>query len=91
MSDSERFWFYTLGNAQTGCVEWRGRTNGRYGLFTLVDRNILAHRYAYDEQVGPIPEGLEVDHLCDVKRCVRPDHLEPVTPAENKRRAAAAR
>ena len=49
-----------------------------------------AHRAAYALDVGPIPEGLTIDHLCRVRHCVRPDHLEPVTQAENTRRAALA-
>jgi hypothetical protein len=42
-----------------------------------------AHRWSYEHFVGPIPEGLHIDHLCRVRRCVNPDHLEPVTPKEN--------
>lgn len=44
------------------------------------------HRVMYEEIVGPIPEGLEIDHLCRIRCCVNPDHLEPVTHAENMRR-----
>lgn len=47
-----------------------------------------AHRYAYVSAVGYIPDGLVLDHLCNNKRCVNPSHLEPVTAAENIRRAA---
>jgi len=45
-----------------------------------------AHRVTYEAFVGPIPEGLELDHLCSVRSCCNPDHLEPVTHAENVRR-----
>lgn len=45
-----------------------------------------AHRVAYELLVGPIPEGLVLDHLCRVRHCVNPDHLEPVTKRENERR-----
>jgi DNA-binding CsgD family transcriptional regulator len=48
----------------------------------------LAHRYFYTLIKGPIPEGLELDHLCKVRCCVNPNHLEPVTPRENVRRSA---
>jgi HNH endonuclease len=45
-----------------------------------------AHRLAYTLAHGSVPEGLELDHLCRVPRCINPDHLEPVTPSENQRR-----
>lgn len=45
-----------------------------------------AHRWIYEQLVGPIPEGLHLDHLCRIPRCVNPDHLEPVTQSENNRR-----
>lgn len=48
-----------------------------------------AHRASFELFVGPIPDGLVIDHLCGVKHCVRPDHLEAVTQAENVRRAQA--
>lgn len=50
-----------------------------------------AHRAMYELLVGPIPDGLHIDHLCGVRQCVNPAHLEPVTQAENNRRAADAR
>lgn len=53
-------------------------------------KNRVAMQVVYEELVGPIPDGLELDHLCMVTSCVNPDHLEPVTHAENLRRAAAA-
>jgi hypothetical protein len=65
-----------------------------YGQFSFggrPSRKQMAHRYAYEATVGPIPEGLHLDHLCRVRACVNPAHLEAVTQQENNRRAAAAR
>lgn len=62
-----------------------------YGRFWLDGRQHGAHRVAYELYVGRIPDGLEIDHLCRVKHCVNPAHLEVVTPRENVRRMAAHR
>lgn len=71
-----------------GCWLWTGAA-GRagYGNFSLNGRVVPAHRAAYLLLVGPIPTAHEVDHLCFNKRCVRPDHLEAVTPQVNSIRA----
>ncbi len=53
--------------------------------------SVSAHRFAYESLVGPVPAGLELDHLCRVKGCVNPEHLEVVTRGENVRRAMEAR
>ena len=76
-----------------GCWEWqRALTRGGYGSATLASGECRrAHRWVYESRIGPIPDGLQLDHLCRNKRCVNPDHLEPVTHAENQRRAAATR
>lgn len=60
-----------------------------YGNFTLLGRSTGAHRASYTLQVGPIPAGLEIDHLCFNRRCVKPEHLEPVSHQENSRRRSA--
>lgn len=57
-----------------------------YGKFQVARRDNVAHRWAYEFFVGPIPSGLDLDHLCRERRCVRPEHLEPVTREENQRR-----
>lgn len=80
-----------LGSAATGystpCHVWMGAVSDRgYGNFWLHGRTVLAHRQAFEWAVGPIPPGLELDHLCRVTRCVNPAHLEVVTHAENNRR-----
>lgn len=75
-----------------GCWLWLGAPNqSGYGGFTRtlrpgVKRRVLAHRFAYELLVRPIPEGLTLDHLCEQTLCVRPDHLDPCTPSENLRR-----
>lgn len=88
---SERFWAKVDKTDPSGCWLWTAGTfrNG-YGQFmTVKPRKVSAHRYAYEQLVGPIPEGLVLDHLCRVPACVNPAHLEPVTPAENTRRGIA--
>jgi hypothetical protein len=69
------------------CWRWTACTSNGYGRFSVKRQPVLAHRFAYELLVGPIPEGLELDHLCRNRWCVNPDHLEPVTHDENVRRA----
>lgn len=73
------------------CLLWTGplHSSGKtgYGWFR---GKALAHRAAYETFVGPIPGGLQIDHLCRVRLCVRPEHLEPVTPKVNILRSEAA-
>lgn len=54
-----------------------------YGRFLVNGKNRTAHTVMYDLIKGNIPLGLELDHLCETKNCINPDHLEPVTTAEN--------
>lgn len=66
------------------CWLWTGAlTRGDYGTISVNGRDRAVHRVAYEILVGPIPDGLQLDHLCGVRRCVNPDHLEPVTGQEN--------
>lgn len=65
------------------CWLWTGAVD-RYG-YGKYSRG-KAHRFSFEAFVGPVPAGLVLDHLCKVKRCVRPDHLEPVTNGDNLRR-----
>lgn len=72
---------------ETSCWIWRGTPNNKgYGKVTIAGRVMFAHRALYEQEIGPIPSGLELDHLCRVPLCVRPDHLEPVAHAVNIRR-----
>ena len=85
----KRFWTQVEYNLKTGCWEWQGYTIKRngYGRFMCERKNPLAHRYAYEQLVGPIPEGIQVCHRCDVPKCVRPDHLFLGTNSDNVRDA----
>lgn len=71
----------------TGCHVWQGAvTKLGYGLTTRDGRRLYAHRDAYEIVHGPIPKGIVLDHLCRNPSCINPEHLEPVTQAENMRR-----
>lgn len=83
----ERFHAKYIVNPETGCWEWQARINRTgYGRFKVGRREYAAHRIAYELLVDRIPEGLDIDHLCRVRHCVNPEHLEPVTRRENIRR-----
>lgn len=95
--EPERFW-PKVDLSGPGCWLWTAGTNrDGYGSFRVgsqsdgTRRHVLAHRWAYEHLVGPIPEGLTIDHLCRVRHCVNPDHLEPVSHAENTRRGESGR
>lgn len=71
----------------TRCWVWDAcKTKNGYGRLTYRYKNWLAHVFAYVLTKGSVPGELELDHLCRVRACVNPDHLEPVTRAENIRR-----
>lgn len=73
-----------------GCWEWQRGLDGKgYSVFRYEGKNRRGHDVVYEMFRGPVPDGLELDHLCMNKICVRPDHLEPVTHQENMRRAQA--
>ncbi len=73
---------------KTGCWDWvASRSKKGYGQFSASGKMRSPHRLSYECHVGPIPEGLQIDHLCRNKACCNPDHLEAVTGLENVRRA----
>lgn len=76
----------------SGCWIWqRAMGANGYGLISQGRRSVPAHRYVYEREKGLIPGGLHLDHLCRNPSCVNPDHLEPVTAAENTRRGLNAK
>ena len=71
-------------NPETGCWEWTAnRSQDGYGRIKVSGRKVKAHRVSYELTYGPIPEGLTIDHLCRVRHCINPAHLEVVTNREN--------
>lgn len=72
------------------CWQWTGATDRGYAKFFIHGRTRRAHRWIYEQLVGPIDPGLVIDHLCRNRGCVNPDHLEPVRQQTNVSRGAAA-
>lgn len=67
----------------SGCWEWTGPRYLGYGKIHFEGKSLYAHRVVYSLLKGNIPSGLFIDHLCRVRHCVNPDHLEAVTLKEN--------
>jgi hypothetical protein len=91
---ADRFWAKVDKDGPGGCWLWVGKIDSYgYGQFRIglradrTRRMVAVHRFAYELEVGPIPEGLTIDHLCRIRRCVNPAHLEPVTARVNNLRA----
>jgi hypothetical protein len=100
-TDAERFWSYVDRSGE--CWVWTGGKKNGYGNFSVTrdgrDRMVQAHRFAYELEIGPIPDGMTLDHLCHTavadecrsgvdcphRRCVRPSHLDPMPLADNIR------
>lgn len=73
----------------TPCWTWQGGKAKGYGVLSVDGRPRAAHNVYYQRAYGPVPPGLVLDHVCRNRDCVRPEHLEPVTKAENAIRAGA--
>lgn len=88
----ERIFDGSMPEPNTGCWLWTQSVRGRsgYGSMSIDNRTVYAHRTSYQAFRGPIPNGKQLDHLCRVRRCVNPDHLEVVTSKINTLRSEAA-
>lgn len=71
--------------AHDGCWLWQGARAGVYGVLRTGGRQVMAHRWFWEEVNGPVPDGYEGHHLCGNTLCVNPAHVTPVTKAENRR------
>lgn len=90
----ERFESFYIPEPNSGCWIWIGAiTTGKldYGNFSLGGMNYRAHRVSYEHEIGKIPQGLVLDHLCRNTLCVNPVHLEPVTQRVNRERGGLGR
>jgi hypothetical protein len=87
-----RFWNKTSPCPASGCWLWVGAVNSAgYGKIQLGGRLVHSHRAAYTAANGDIKPGLQIDHLCRVRSCCNPLHLEAVSASENVRRGHIAR
>lgn len=90
MTIAERLERLSIHEPNTGCRLWIGATsgsNGRYGHLKIDGRYVKAHRAAYETHVGPIPEGMEIDHRCNQTLCIELAHLRPLSGYENTLRS----
>ena len=87
-SPIERFWIRV--NKTESCWLWLGAVSRGYGVANFNGKLRRAHRISWELVNGPIPDGLQIDHLCEVKLCVRPVHMETVTGRVNTLRCERA-
>jgi len=90
MTELARFLRYVEVHQVTGCWEWTGAFDrSGYGAFKAQGKKINSHRWSYRFFKGEPAKGLDLDHLCRVRKCVSPEHLEPVTRRVNVLRGLA--
>lgn len=88
----ETRWMRKVSVESPGCWMWTaGSERLGYGVYSVQGRSVRAHVYVWELLVGPVPDGLELDHLCRRRLCCNPDHLEPVTHLVNVQRGAVGR
>jgi hypothetical protein len=81
-TQEERFWKKV--DKSGDCWLWTASTNNKgYGKFRIAGKSLYSHRVSYEMNVGPIPQGMQVDHLCYVRNCVNFSHLRLVTHKQN--------
>ena len=94
----ERTWYTSPEESFVGRVAWDGEhliwtgSSGEYGHgYIAVNRKMVAaHRYSYEREHGPIPDGMWIDHICHTPACVLPDHLRLATPSQNSQNRRGA-
>lgn len=88
---ADRFWSKVFKGEPHECWSWRGQTKRKgYGRFYIGQSRVASHRVAYALEFGCPGVDNDVDHVCRVRDCNNPNHLESVTPTENRRRRIEA-
>ncbi|ORA77202.1 hypothetical protein BST28_18935 [Mycolicibacter kumamotonensis] len=86
----DRFWSYV--DKTKDCWNWtRAKSKAGYGIFTIERRQKPAHRLSYKFTRGPIPDGMQIDHICHNRACVNPEHLRLATNKQNMENPAGLR
>jgi len=79
-----RFWEKVgCPDGEDGCWPWLGAVRKGYGCYWLDGRLVSAHRLVYERHIGPIPDGFEIDHVCNNRCCVNPNHLRKLPHRQN--------
>lgn len=90
---TDDMWFWEDRGYMTLCMICISppQTKAGYCRVILNGKTVRAHRAMYEQEIGPIPRGMQIDHLCNQTDCINPDHLEPVTPLVNTQRSRATK